>query len=107
MVNTIYLHLLPQLPCSNYGTYSVYLHLLLLPYSNYGNKNYQNESLFRRLYLHRLSYHLLLSLLTNPNSVAAKVILPANFEDRLILIFLNSVDLELMKNARSPKIWAP
>ena len=40
-------------------------------------------------------------------SVAAKVILPANFEDRLILIFLSSVDLELMKNARSPKIWAP
>ena len=40
-------------------------------------------------------------------SVAAKVILPANFEDRLILIFLSSLDLELMKNARSPKIWAP
>ena len=40
-------------------------------------------------------------------SVAAKAILPANFEDTLILIFLSSVDLELMKNARSPKIWAP
>ena len=41
------------------------------------------------------------------DSAVAKVILPANFEDRLILIFLSSLDLELMKNARSPKIWAP
>ena len=41
------------------------------------------------------------------NSAVAKVIQPANFEDRLILIFLSSLDLELMKNARSPKIWAP
>ena len=40
-------------------------------------------------------------------SVVAKVIQPANFEDRLIMIFLSSLDLELMKNARSPKIWAP
>ena len=40
-------------------------------------------------------------------SVAAKVILPANFEDRLILIFLSSLDLELRKNARSSRIWAP
>ena len=35
------------------------------------------------------------------------VMFPANFEDRLILIFLSSLDLELIKNARSPKIWAP
>ena len=35
------------------------------------------------------------------------VIFPANFEDRLILIFLSSLDLELIKNSRSPNIWAP
>ena len=35
------------------------------------------------------------------------VMFPTNFEDRLILIFLSSLDLELMNNARSPKIWAP
>ena len=29
------------------------------------------------------------------------------FEDRLILNFFSSKDLELMKIARSPKIWAP
>ena len=40
-------------------------------------------------------------------SEAAKVIQTANFEDRLILIFMSSLGLELMKNARSPKIWAP
>ena len=35
------------------------------------------------------------------------VMFPAIFEGRLILNFLSSLDLELMKNARSPKIWAP
>ena len=40
-------------------------------------------------------------------SEAAKVIQPTNFEGRLILIFLSSLHLELMKNTRSPKIWAP
>ena len=40
-------------------------------------------------------------------SEAAKVIQPTNFEGRLILIFLSSLHLELMKNAWSQKIWAP
>ena len=43
----------------------------------------------------------------NHFSEAAKVIQPAKFEDRLIFNFLSSLDLEPMKNARSPKIWAP
>ena len=42
-----------------------------------------------------------------PYSEAAKVIQPANIEDRLILIFFSRLDLELMKNAQSPKIWVP
>ena len=32
---------------------------------------------------------------------------PANFDDRLIFIFLSSLDLELMINARSLKIGHP